>query len=46
MKLTLPIPDHTNLSRRAKQRPAVSREPLPDGPLDVLVDSTGLQLAT
>jgi hypothetical protein len=44
MGLTLPIPDHTTLSRRAKQRPAVSREPLPDGPLDVLVDSTGLQV--
>jgi hypothetical protein len=44
MALTLPVPDHTTLSRRAKQQPAVSRAPLPDGPLDALVDSTGLQL--
>jgi transposase len=44
MGLTLPVPDHTTLSRRAKQQPALSRAPLPDGPLDVLVDSTGLQL--
>jgi hypothetical protein len=42
--LTLPVPDHTTLSRRAKQQPAVSRAPLPDGPLDALDDSTVLQL--
>jgi IS5 family transposase len=44
MRLTLPIPDHTTLSRRVEQRPAVSREPLLDGPLDVPIDSTGLQV--
>lgn len=44
MGLTLPVPDHTTLSRRAKQGLALSRAPLPDGPLDVLVDSTGLQV--
>jgi hypothetical protein len=44
MGLTLPVPDHTTLSRRAKQRPALNSAPLSDGPLDVLVDSTGLQV--
>ena len=44
MGLALPVPDHTTLSRRVKQRPAMRREPLPAGPLDVLVDSTGLQV--
>lgn len=44
MGLTLPIPDHMTRSRRAKQRLAVSHVALPDGPLEVLVDSTGLQL--
>ncbi|NRO99826.1 IS5/IS1182 family transposase, partial [Paraburkholderia sp. NMBU_R16] len=45
--LALPVPDHTTLSRRvlmARQRRAIRREPLPDGPLHVLVDSTGLQV--
>jgi transposase len=44
MGLSVAIPDHTTLSRRAKQRPAITRAPLPDGPLDVLVDSTGLKV--
>jgi hypothetical protein len=44
MGLTLPVPGHTTLSRRAKQRPAVSRAQLPEGLLDVLIDSTGLQV--
>ncbi|MCY0858737.1 IS5 family transposase [Cupriavidus sp. D39] len=44
MGLTVPVPDHTTMSRRAKKRPAVSRPRLPDGPLNVLIDSTGLQV--
>ncbi len=44
MGLTLPIPDHTLLSRRAKTLtmaiPRLSR----DGPIDVVVDSTGLKV--
>ena len=37
-------PDHTTLSRRAKKRPVVRRPCLPAGPLDVLIDSTGLKV--
>ena len=44
MGLRLPVPDHTTLSRRAKKRPAVRRPGLPEGPLDVLIDSTGLKV--
>ncbi|MBR7964653.1 transposase [Burkholderia vietnamiensis] len=44
MSLTLQVPDYTTLSRRAKRRPALSVAPLLDGPPDVLVDSTGLQV--
>ncbi|MHC2791110.1 hypothetical protein ACVINZ_000122 [Mesorhizobium jarvisii] len=43
MGLKVPVPDHTTLSRRAqKWEPSARRNPpLPDGPLHVLVDSTG-----
>lgn len=46
MGLDLPVPDHTTLSRRAQAwepsaRPQRHRE---DGPLHVLVDSTGLKV--
>ena len=48
MGLDLPAPDHTTLSRRARtwSPPArrSNRQPLPDGPLHVLVDSTGLKI--
>ncbi|KUY69659.1 hypothetical protein WI25_17285 [Burkholderia cepacia] len=44
MGLPMEILDHTTLSRRAQQRPAISRAPLPDGPLHVLVDSTGVKV--
>ena len=44
MGLTLPVPDHTTLSRRAKKRPVVRRPCLPEGPLEVLIDSTGLKV--
>ncbi|WP_080581785.1 IS5 family transposase [Sinorhizobium fredii] len=46
MGLDIPVPDHTTLSRRAQKwkPPARRNRPLPDGPLHVLVDSTGLKM--
>ena len=46
MGLDLPVPDHTTLSRRAQTWESSARRnrPLPDGPLHVLVDSTGLKV--
>ncbi|OCP15116.1 IS5 family transposase, partial [Ensifer sp. LC54] len=47
MGLKIPVPDPTTLSRRAqKWTPSPQRQPqlLPDGPLHVLVDSTGLKI--
>jgi Transposase DDE domain len=48
MALDLPAPDHTTLSRRARTWSPLTgrniRQPLPDGPLHVLVDSTGLKI--
>jgi Transposase DDE domain len=46
MGVDVPVPDHTTLSRRAQKRelPARRNRPLPDGPLHVLVDSTGLKV--
>jgi hypothetical protein len=46
MGLKVPVPDHTTLSRRAQKwkPPARRNPPLPDGPLHVLVDSTGLKV--
>ncbi|KUY99890.1 transposase [Burkholderia territorii] len=44
MGLPLKVPDHTTLSRRAQQRPPISRAPLPGGPLHALVDSTGVKV--
>lgn len=48
MGLELPVPDHTTLSRRARTWESAARcndkEPVPNGPVDVLVDSTGLQI--
>ncbi|MBP2444296.1 IS5 family transposase [Rhizobium leguminosarum] len=46
MGLKVPVPDHTTLSRRAqKWEPSARRNrPLPNGPLHVLVDSTGLKV--
>jgi transposase len=43
MGLNLCAPDHTTVSRRAQTLPALPRE-VPAGPLDVLIDSTGLQV--
>jgi hypothetical protein len=47
MGVEIPVPDHTTLSRRAqKGAPSAQRQPqsIPDGPLHVLVDSTGLKI--
>jgi hypothetical protein len=46
MGLEVPVPDHTTLSRRAQkwEPPAGRNRSLPDGPLHVLVDSTGLKV--
>jgi len=41
MELTLSAPDHTTMSRRAVSLPVVRQASLPDGPLHVLIDSTG-----
>jgi hypothetical protein len=48
MELDLPVPDHTTLSRRARTwKPSArstDRQHVPDGPIHVLVDSTGLKV--
>jgi hypothetical protein len=44
MGLTISAPDHTTVSRRAVTLPVVRSAPVPDGPLHVLIDSTGLQV--
>lgn len=48
MALDLPVPDHTTLSRRARTwEPSAksnNRRPVADGPVHVLIDSTGLKV--
>jgi len=44
MDLTLSTPDHTTVSRRAVTLPMIQTAPVPQGPLHVLIDSTGLQV--
>jgi len=48
MGLDLPVPDHTTLSRRARTwKPSArsnDRQHVADGPIHVLVDSTGLKI--
>ena len=44
MALTISAPDHTTVSRRAVTLPAIQLAPVPQGPLHVLIDSTGLQV--
>lgn len=48
MGLALCVPDHTTLSRRARSWQSLSKRPdrqvSPDGPVHVLIDSTGLQV--
>ena len=45
MELTLPCPDHTTLSRRHAML-VIRRQvnPAPQGPIDLIVDSTGLRV--
>jgi len=40
----LAVPDHTTVSRRAIKLPSIARAALPDGPLHVVIDSTGLKV--
>jgi Transposase DDE domain len=40
----LAVPDHTTVSRRANKLPSIARAALPEGPLHVLIDSTGLKV--
>ena len=42
--VTVSAPDHSTLSRRATTLPLVSLGRMPDGPLHVLIDSTGLKV--
>ena len=45
MKVSLPIPDHTTLSRRSKSlKPVLKRRCSPKQPLHLIVDSTGLSI--
>ena len=40
----LAVPDHTTVSRRAIRLASITRQTLPEGPLHVLIDSTGLKI--
>jgi hypothetical protein len=42
MGQTISVPDHSTVSRRAASLPVIASGPLPDGPLHVLIDGTGL----
>ena len=44
MDLTISAPDHTTVSRRATTLPVIQPAQVPQGPLHVLIDSTGLQV--
>jgi hypothetical protein len=44
MDLTISAPDHTTVSRRAVTLPVIQPASVPQGPLHVLIDSTGLQV--
>ena len=44
MKLTISPPDHTTVSRRAVKLPVIQPAQVPHGALQVLIDSTGLQV--
>jgi hypothetical protein len=38
------VPDHTTVSRRAMSLPSIAEVQVPNGPLHVLIDSTGLKV--
>ena len=40
----LAVPDHTTVSRRAIKLPSIARAALPEGPLHVVIDSSGLKV--
>lgn len=40
----LAVPDHTTVSRRAIKLTSIARAALPEGPLHVVIDSTGLKV--
>ncbi len=40
----LAVPDRTTVSRRAIKLPSIARAARPDGPLHVVIDSTGLKV--
>src|SRR3954451_4542602 len=44
MGVDLPVPDHTTISRRAARLTPVLRTVLPDGPVTLVIDSTGLKV--
>ena len=44
MNLKVSAPDHTTVSRRAVGLPTMRSAPAPNGPLHVLIDSTGLEV--
>ena len=44
MKVDMTAPDHTTLSRRAKVLPSIASAIIPDRPLDLIIDSTGLKI--
>jgi hypothetical protein len=44
MDLTISVPDHSTISRRAVTLPVIQPASVPDGPLHLLIDSTGLQV--
>ena len=44
MDLSISAPDHSTISRRALTLPAIQPNPVPHGPLHLLIDSTGLQV--
>ena len=44
LELELPVPDHTTISRRSGTMTPVLRASLPDGPVHLVFDSTGLKV--
>ena len=44
LDLSIEVPDHSTFSRRATTLPSVSLDRLPEGPLHLLIDSTGLKV--